>query len=61
MTRSTNAKTASVTKGIGKTRNVSEKPRGRSGTYRLKQLNTNDVQNPTIVKGDSWLRRLFKR
>jgi len=63
MTRSINAKTASVTKGMNQKCKVSTKPRGQSGTHRLKQLDTKtkDAQDTTIVKKESWLRRLFKK
>jgi len=64
MTRSINAKTASVTKGMNKKRKISNKPRGQSGTHRLKQLDSNkisNVQDSTTVKKKCWLRRLFKK
>jgi len=65
MTRSINAKTSSVTKGMNKKREVKDKTRGQSGTHRLKQLDNkrgeNIVDEVKVVENVSWFRRMFQR
>ena len=61
MTRSSNTKTSSLTKCMNKQRKVKNKPRGQSGTHRLKQLNAQENKNDEVVENVSWLRRIFRK
>lgn len=61
MTRSANTKTSSLTKGMGKQRRTKDKPRGQSGTHRLKLLNAKENKNCEVVENVSWLRHIFRK
>ena len=65
MSRSVNAKQTALTKKMSSKQNSRDKPRGQSGTHRLKQLNTkvevNSNEYVLNTKRIGWLSRLFKK
>ena len=65
MSRSVNAKQTALTKKMRSKQNSRDKPRGQSGTHRLKQLNTkvevNSNEYVLNTKRIGWLSRLFKK
>ena len=65
MSRSANAKQSALTRRLSGNKKNRSKPRGQSGTHRLKQLNheSTKIEDIGVVKPQKrgWLSRVFKK
>lgn len=70
MSKSINTKTKSIQEQSKKRSSKRElkrdnKPRGQSGTHRLKQLKSKQIQNTdqeeVVIEEKSWLKRIFRK